>query len=60
MLNTDCKSQSQADDMGFPSADYRFPLDGDTFTGTLVFKKWSEHPSLMTKHNNWNKECISR
>ena len=38
-------SQNQADDIGFPYFDYEFPNGGGTFTGTLVFKKWSKKAS---------------
>ena len=43
----DNRSPKEADDMGFPSADYHFPPDGSSFTGTLIFKKWSKYKSLV-------------
>lgn len=57
-MSKDCRSQNQADDMGFPSADYSFPSDGDTFTGKLVFKKWSKQPSLICYFDTDNSEKL--
>ena len=43
----DNRSQKEADEMGFPSSDYLFPSDGNTFTGTLILKKWSKTKALI-------------
>ena len=43
----DNRSHHEAEVMGFPSSNYLFPADGNTFTGTLIFKKWSRTKALV-------------
>jgi len=46
-MKNGCRSEKEADEMGFPYADYQFPPDGDSFTGTLVFKKWAKKTASL-------------
>jgi len=41
------RSQKEVNEMGFPSSDYLFPSYGNTFTGTLILKKWSKTKALI-------------
>ena len=43
----DNRSINEADEMGFLSSEYLFPSNGSTFTGTLIFKKWSKTKALV-------------
>lgn len=54
----DNRSQNESDEIGFPSADYKFPSNGDTFTGTLVFKKWSKTKALICYFDTDNGEKL--